>query len=150
MEILYPKKTEKDLYLRLVRQCEKYSIEFQNEEVIDKFDEYDLVLDSIFGFSFKGEIRAPFDKIISALNSTKSKIASVDIPSGWDVDLGNIKNTFTPDMLISLTLPKICSRDYQGLHYLGGRFVPSHLYQKFNLSAPVYSNSDMIKLISKF
>jgi NAD(P)H-hydrate epimerase len=77
-----------------------------------------------------------------------TKIASVDIPSGWDVDQGNVKNIFTPDLLISLTLPKLCSKEYKGIHYLGGRFVPLYLYEKFNIQAPTYPGSEMIKKIN--
>jgi NAD(P)H-hydrate epimerase len=58
---------EKDLYLRLIQQCERYSIKFVNIDVIDNLNDYDLILDSIFGFSFKGEVRSPFDKIIKVI-----------------------------------------------------------------------------------
>ena len=50
-------------------------------------------------------------------------IVSIDIPSGWDVDKGNIYSTFCPKMNISLTLPKQCMDGYKGIHYLGGRFL---------------------------
>ena len=29
-----------------------------------------------------------------------------------------------PDMLISLTAPKLCAKQFHGTHYIGGRFVP--------------------------
>lgn len=80
-------------------------------------------------------------------------ILSVDIPSGWHVedgpqvshpflvtspdadkqplytqedDQGNRENieTFTPEALISLTVPKLGVRGFKGRHWLGGRFVP--------------------------
>ena len=64
VDILYPKKTEKDFYLKLIKQCERYSINFVESDVVDSLSNYDLIIDSIFGFSFKGDIRQPFDKII--------------------------------------------------------------------------------------
>lgn len=64
VSVYYPKKTEKELYLKLIKQCNKYSIPFVDDNVIDHFDNYDLIIDSVFGFSFKGDIRSPFDKII--------------------------------------------------------------------------------------
>ncbi len=67
VDILYPKKSDKELYLRLIQQCEKYSIKFVENDVIKNFDQYDLIIDSIFGFSFKGDIRPPFDKIIEVI-----------------------------------------------------------------------------------
>ncbi len=81
------------------------------------------------------------------LNTTKAKIASVDVPSGWDVEKGNINSTFTPDMLISLTLPKLCAKQYKGLHYLGGRFVPPSLFEKLSITAPKYLGASIIKLL---
>ena len=52
------------------------------------------------------------------------KIASIDVPSGWNIDKGNLENTFSPDLLVSLTLPKLCAKNFNGIHYLGGRFIP--------------------------
>ncbi|CAG8767928.1 17202_t:CDS:2, partial [Cetraspora pellucida] len=76
-------------------------------------------------FSFSGEIRAPFDQVIQMLKETNLPIASIDIPSAWDVEKGNINGRgFTPAMLISLTSPKLCAKQYNGIHFIGGRFVP--------------------------
>ncbi len=45
---------------------------------------YSVILDAIFGFSFKGNLRPPFDRAIEILKECKSPICSVDIPSGDD------------------------------------------------------------------
>ena len=51
-----------------------------------------MVVDSIFGFSFKPPIRAPFDHIINSLTQLKDlPVISVDIPSGWDLEKGIYK-----------------------------------------------------------
>lgn len=44
----------------------------------------------------------------------------------WDVEHGDAGgNGLRPDMLVSLTAPKLCARHFSGSHhYLGGRFVP--------------------------
>ena len=85
--------------------------------------------------------------ILDALKTTSTPIFSVDIPSGWDVEKGNINNTFTPNYLISLTLPKEGSREFQGRHFVGGRFVPTSIVEKYNWKMPVYpSNSTFIEL----
>ena len=44
--------------------------------------EYDIIIDAIFGFSFKGAVRAPFDGVLSTLVKVGTPIASVDVPSG--------------------------------------------------------------------
>ena len=41
-----------------------------------------MVVDAIFGFSFKGSVRAPFDSVLTTLKDVKRPVASVDIPSG--------------------------------------------------------------------
>lgn len=51
---------------------------------------YDVVIDAIFGFSFKGEMRAPFNDIISVLKRSPLPIVSLDVPSGWDVEKGSV------------------------------------------------------------
>lgn len=46
--------------------------------------DFDLVVDAIFGFSFKGTPRPPFDQILAALQIENHQpiLVSVDIPSG--------------------------------------------------------------------
>lgn len=43
---------------------------------------YELVVDAIFGFSFKGDVREPFRSILSVLHGLTVPVASIDIPSG--------------------------------------------------------------------
>ena len=141
VEILYPKKNTKNpLYERLITQCQNYGI-LINEKILETkekyekiFEQNDIIIDALFGFSFKGEIRQPFKTIIEAMKKFENKIISVDIPSGFDIDKGNIFDTFIPKGLVSLTLPKLCSKDFKGEHFLGGRFVPKKLFEKFNLN----------------
>ena len=83
-EIFYPKRTDKPIYKILTAQCTKLHIPFVEQlptpQEIDTG--YAVVLDAIFGFSFKGNLRPPFDTIIDTLKLCKSPICSVDIPSG--------------------------------------------------------------------
>ncbi len=142
------------MHLRLITQCKNYSIPFKDGNEICLSD-YDLVIDSIFGFSFKsdGEIREPYGNIIKSLSVTGRDymIASIDIPSGWDINKEKQEdqnsNTFTPDILISLTLPKLCAKDFKGLHYIAGRFVPKRLYEKFKLIGPEYRDAELFMQI---
>lgn len=102
----------------------------------------DVILDAIFGFSFKGPVRAPFDEALPLISSSKKPIVSVDIPSGWDVEKGNDDGVgIVPDVLVSLTAPKEGVRFFRGRHFLGGRFVPK-LALNFYLSPGWYSDTD--------
>ena len=154
VDILYPKKNTKNaLYTRLITQCENYEIKisekiYDNKEDYEKiFKNYDIIVDALFGFSFKGEIRQPFKTIIEAMKKFENKIISVDIPSGFDIDKGNIFDTFIPKGLVSLTLPKLCSKDFKGEHFLGGRFVPKKLFEKFNLNCDSLYIGEYLKKI---
>lgn len=75
-------------------------------------------------------------------------VISVDVPSGWNVDLGDTSNgqAFSEPQvcaLISLTAPKLCAVNYKGVHYLGGRFVPDEIYEKYKCRPPVqYKGSE--------
>lgn len=105
----------------------------------------DLVMDAVFGFSFEGEPRPPFDVVIEALKKTEKPIVSVDIPSAWNVERGDPEGKYfiprerakttsfmchlmltrvSAEVLISLTAPKAGVKAFKGKHYLGGRFVP--------------------------
>ncbi len=67
-----------------------------------------MIVDAIFGFSFQGAVRPPFDALIEVaggspcawgggvsrarqtLNRSTLPIVAVDIPSGWDVEKGDV------------------------------------------------------------
>ena len=98
----------------------------------------DIALDGIFGFGFSGEIRAPFDVICERLNESKTPIVSIDIPSGWHVEEGDISGQgLQASLLISLTCPKMNAdffeRDIDDTskpafqHWLGGRFLAPYV-----------------------
>src|SRR6267154_554791 len=85
----------------------------------------DVILDAIFGFSFKSPVRAPFDNALKLISASGLPIVSVDIPSGWDFERGNAQGVgLDPDVLVSLTAPKEGVKHFTGRHFLGGRFVP--------------------------
>lgn len=154
--VLYPKRPRSSsssstpkLFENLVRQCADLNIPMLSalDECAEFSSGYDVIVDGIFGFSFKGNtIRAPFDEIVSAINKSKLPVASIDIPSGWDVEKGNIHGVgVEPDTLISLTLPKMCARTFKGSkHYLGGRFVSPAFAATHGLDIPRYEGHSQI------
>lgn len=48
---------------------------------------YDVILDGIFGFGFKGDPRPPFDTILKDLSRSSIPVVSIDVPSGWSASL---------------------------------------------------------------
>ena len=68
----------------------------------------------------------------------------INVFAGWDIEKGD-EEGLKPDMLISLTAPKICAKLFAGkYHYLGGRFVPKTLEQKYELNLPAYPGTDCV------
>ncbi|MCK4887647.1 MAG: NAD(P)H-hydrate epimerase [Planctomycetes bacterium] len=48
----------------------------------------DMVIDCIFGTGLAGELRGPYQELITAINEQGLDIMAVDIPSGLDCDTG--------------------------------------------------------------
>ncbi|WFD01262.1 NAD(P)H-hydrate epimerase [Malassezia yamatoensis] len=154
-KIWYPKRKDAPLFHGLVKQLENLSIEFVPDDKFSKAvqNETDIVLDSIFGFSFHGEPREPFltalQDLIHAQNQHALKVVSVDIPSSWNVDQGQstseIAKQFNPNVLVSLTAPKSGSKAFSGeKHWLGGRFVDPTMGSRYDLRLPKYPDTSQV------
>uniref|UniRef100_A0A0K0DUH9 NAD(P)H-hydrate epimerase n=1 Tax=Strongyloides stercoralis TaxID=6248 RepID=A0A0K0DUH9_STRER len=129
--IFYPKKSKNVLMEKLVTQCQQFNIPFVNE--MEDTKKFSLIIDAIFGFSFKPPLREPYGEILKDLANTSTSIASIDIPSGWDVESG------------PLLAPKLCAKYFKGTgHYLGGRFIPQSLSDKYQLNLPKYQKTEGI------
>ncbi|XP_054287282.1 NAD(P)H-hydrate epimerase [Macrosteles quadrilineatus] len=146
-EIYYPKRTDKELYRNLTHQCIQMGIIFVNvlpslEKINMKFD---IIVDALFGFSFRPPVRSEFVEVLDSLRKTSVPICSIDIPSGWNVESGPPSDGIQPEMLISLTAPKKCAERFEGkYHYLGGRFVPPKLAERYQLQLPPYNGTDCV------
>lgn len=143
--IYYPKRPKNTLYENLLQQCVKNDISLL-ENVSENLNDYDIIVDALFGFSYQPPVKEQFVPIVNSLKMTSSPICSIDIPSGWDVEKGPTSGQdIYPEMLISLTAPKLCAHKFQGkYHYLGGRFVPAELEFKYSLNLPQYLGTDLI------
>ncbi|KAL8584072.1 hypothetical protein ACOMHN_022412 [Nucella lapillus] len=147
--IFYPKQPSKQLFANLRTQCEKMNMPFVESLPADAQclkESYNLIVDALFGFSFKGPPRPQFQEILDKLKTVEEDvpICSVDVPSGWDVEEG-CEGGLQPQLLISLTAPKKCARLFRGKHHiLGGRFMPPSLAEKYDLRLPDYPDTAAI------
>ena len=57
-----------------------------------KFNDYDLIIDCIFGVGFSRPISKKLYSIIQTINKSKKFVISVDMPSGVHIDTGSISN----------------------------------------------------------
>lgn len=119
---------------------------FQAIPSLEQVQRSHVLLDAVFGFSFAGAVRAPFDALLSLMATCGLPIAAIDIPSGWDVEVGPTATcSLQPDLLISLTAPKLCAQHFTGRwHYLGGRFVPPSLAAAYGLTLPPYPGLECV------
>lgn len=156
-QIYYPKPGKSTLFQNLVGQCKKMEIEFIDQFESINWDKYEVIVDALFGFSFKPPARQesmPLLKKLSELERPKHSLVSIDIPSGWHVENGPCDDCSTPiikpDCLISLTAPKQCAIHFKGrFHWLGGRFVPPSLERKYELNLPAYKGVEQTLLLKK-
>lgn len=148
-KIFYPKPNTKELFQNLIRQCQKMNIqildEMPSQQSLSK--DYSLIIDALFGFSYVGPPRPTIKPILEIMAKTEVPVASIDVPSGWHVEDGDVEGLgLMPDTLISLTGPKLCSKYFKGSkHFLGGRFVPEIMIKERNLEIPPYPGLELVQ-----
>ncbi|ORY76977.1 YjeF N-terminal domain-like protein [Protomyces lactucae-debilis] len=154
VQIWYPK-PKKGIYEGLVKQLNYLKIPVSNSsnQSPQPLRQYDLIVDAIFGFSFSGEVRSPFDAIIQDLSQLPRSVPvlSVDAPSSWHIDDGRPSSgpgrDFCPAALISLSAPKRLAAHFQGRQFLGGRFLGPELQAAYGL--PAYPGTDHVVELPK-
>lgn len=83
--VYYPKRPTNPLFQNLVTQCEKMGIPFLYYFPSDTSlirDSYNVIVDAIFGSSFKPPVSSEFTAILSQISRCGLPIASIDVPSG--------------------------------------------------------------------
>ena len=60
------------------------------DEVEDGLDDYDVVVDALFGTGFHGAPRPEAAAIVERINATAAAVVSVDLPSGVDASTGEV------------------------------------------------------------
>eukprot|EP00985_Skeletonema_marinoi_P003993 scaffold1742_cov150-Skeletonema_marinoi.AAC.12 len=165
--VVYPKRSTKPHFINLVQQLDDLNIPILDEipataatdnddDGDDNKDHYDIIVDAIFGFSFRGTApREPFataiTQMITMQTQQSSLLISVDVPSSWNVDGGDMTEglKFQPDVLVSLTAPKLSAKKFTGRHFVGGRFLPPGLAEKYGIRMPPYPGVSQVMELSK-
>ncbi|KPI40152.1 NAD(P)H-hydrate epimerase [Cyphellophora attinorum] len=149
--VFYPKPTNQPIFGGLVKQLKALDIPFVDTDGFEAaLGEADLVVDALFGFSFKPPVRKPFDTVIQQIIDSKKEVLSVDVPSCWHVEegppkQGDLGSQFKPSYLISLTAPKPCVEHFKGQrHFVGGRFLGKKFAEGYGLDVPEYKGVEQI------
>lgn len=67
-----------------------FQSEFQLTTRFLEDNEFDLVVDALFGIGFKGKLPPHYNELIHAVNAYQATVISVDIPSGVDATTGYV------------------------------------------------------------
>ena len=157
VSVCYPKRSGREpIYARLATQLETLGVPFVDVAALTAplAASCDVVVDGVFGFSFAGSPRAPFDALLDLLTPAREPppIVAIDVPSGWSVDEGDAspgKSGARPEMLVSLTAPKLCSKTFDGAHhFVGGRVLPPKLAAEYGLVLPEYEGANQCTRVS--
>lgn len=87
---------------------------------INHFNEYNIIVDALFGIGLKRKITGIYEHIINLVNNSKAFKISVDIPSGLYADTGFIDNIcIKADYTVTFSCLKYCLCMYPAKKYAG-------------------------------
>ncbi len=102
----------------------KTALKFKNSvdgimQVNSFTDEYDIVIDALFGIGLNRALQKDIADLIEKINSYNCTRVAIDIPSGVFCDGGSVDCAFKADLTISFSCYKLCNllpqtRDYCG------------------------------------
>lgn len=85
-----------------------------------------LIIDAIFGIGIRGPLRGDYPRLISLINSTRSRVISVDIPSGLPGDTGSPEGeAVKADITTTMSPVKVGTLRPEAFGYVGRQFVAS-------------------------
>eukprot|EP00834_Sanchytrium_tribonematis_P004287 NODE_202_length_13094_cov_1.571528.p9 type:complete len:216 gc:universal NODE_202_length_13094_cov_1.571528:2770-2123(-) len=120
----------------------------ESEKIYNALNRCELIIDGLLGFGTKGTPRPPYSDLIEYLANSAKNVVSIDIPSGWDVEKGDVyKTEFLPKMVVSLSAPKKCIQYFDGIHYVGGRFLSSAMMKEFQIDVQ-YDGAELVKKLN--
>jgi len=111
----------------------------------------DLILDSLIGYSLRGDPTGRAAELIEWANEQPAPILALDAPSGLDVTTGA---TGTPHIVatatLTLALPKagLVGAPAAGELYLGDISVPATVYRRLGVTTPQLFHDDVIIRLS--
>lgn len=117
-----------------------------------KPDEYNIIIDAIFGVGLSRPVEGSYEAVINEINRSKSIVYAVDIPSGISSDTGKIMNTAVrADYTITFGFMKQGLLLYPGAEYAGEITVadigfPGTVLQRVQPDTFYYDTEDLTML----
>ena len=110
----------KDYSLYFYLKCERLGIDTTYGKSLPDLSIPDLIIDALLGTGFKGELRTPLIPWVKWINSTSSKVLSVDIPSGLDGNSGLVNPiAVKAETTVTFGAPKVGMLFRDGKEHLG-------------------------------
>ena len=130
-----------EMFERLKSELVKfYDFNVLTQECFDAINQCDYIVDAIFGTGFKGDIRSNFKMLIEAINTSKSQVFSLDMPSGANADTGEVVGECVmADYTITFAAPKMGqytspATDYCGIIKTVNIGIPEQAFLLFNIN----------------
>lgn len=96
------RRIEKDL------KIEKLDISLEQSKLVEIFKNFGCIVDAIFGTGFRGTVYGFYRDVIEAINNSRVKVLSIDVPSGLNPDTGEVMGCAVKSALtVTFGLPKI-------------------------------------------
>lgn len=91
-------------------QYERYNLNiplYHKEDLADIIDDYDVIIDCIFGFSFHLPLNDEFKELFNLINSKNKTVISIDINSGAECNTGKYDTAIKSDYTFILGVRKM-------------------------------------------
>lgn len=132
--------SKSDSYLKQVEIAKNLEVDFVIPDIEDEavFDDYMVIVDSIFGVGLTREVKGIHSKVIDRINHAgagMSFVFSIDIPSGISSSTGHVLgNAVRSHMTVTFQYEKLGMLENEGREYSGkivcrdiGLYVPSDI-----------------------
>lgn len=87
-------------------------------------DEYNVVVDALFGIGLSREVTGSYAGLIGTINASRVPVVAVDMPSGISADTGQVLGTAVKaDLTVTFAFPKKGQLLYPGADYCGRLLV---------------------------
>lgn len=105
-------------HLDLYRQ-HGYPIHPYSPSIYTAISQADWIVDSLLGIGMKGSLRAPYDQLVEAVNQSRAKVLSVDIPSGVNASEAQVEQAVRADVTYTVQHAKQSAYLYPAASFYG-------------------------------
>ncbi|MBB5174217.1 NAD(P)H-hydrate dehydratase [Texcoconibacillus texcoconensis] len=140
-------KTHANIYQRCGYKFREYQEEY--ETFYRNINHYDVIVDGLLGTGIRGEVRKPYDEVIAAVNESKAKVFSIDVPSGIPSSTENEQREVLgvkADKTFTLQAPKLTAFHFPYASFYGEQItldigIPAAAFQKMNIHRELWDET---------